>query len=336
MELLNFQIKIGTVREGTAPSSSWSGRHAFNVEIRVRLPVGPKIFMHNGRGTMTMYGPMYIQGTEMVGSYYSKLHVKNKRVLTVIGSGDQVLNAYFFGAENVTGFDINNRSYFITALKIAAIKKLSYKEFLAFFTSGKKEGFDYHLYVKIRPTLNQKIATFFDKLYRNFDFTGPRLIKSKFFRQRPFLKLTPKIVNAYLKDEGCYLQLKKKLSNKKIRFIQGNIKDLAPRIKNERFDIINLSNIPNYFIKNEKSSSQDEFLNILLRLREKLTTKGKIFYYFYSDSFYPNKFAGCAPPAYTVLALEKMRLLRQFQASQIDFSGIKKGTKDRIMVLEKN
>ena len=77
--------------------------------------------------------PVYIYATEMCSSYYHIVDVKRKRVLTVCGSGDQILNAYFFGAEVVVGFDLNANSERMLRLKVVAIKELAYKKFLKFF-----------------------------------------------------------------------------------------------------------------------------------------------------------------------------------------------------------
>ena len=46
--------------------------------------------------------PIYLYGTEAIGSYYKPLKLKGKSVLTINGSGDQVLNAYYFGAKKNT------------------------------------------------------------------------------------------------------------------------------------------------------------------------------------------------------------------------------------------
>lgn len=43
--------------------------------------------------------PLYLYGTEHISKYYSKLDLNNKKVLTIIGSGDQALNAFFYGAK---------------------------------------------------------------------------------------------------------------------------------------------------------------------------------------------------------------------------------------------
>jgi len=89
---------------------------------------------------MTQNAPMYVYGTEAMSGYYSKLHLKNKKILTIAGSGDPMINAFFTGAKDVIGFDLNYFSYFITSLKFEAIKTLTYKEFLRFFGTKKNKA----------------------------------------------------------------------------------------------------------------------------------------------------------------------------------------------------
>ena len=57
--------------------------------------------------SMTAESPLFIYATEMVSLNYVHIDLKHRSVLTLGGSGDQMLNAYFFGAETVTMFDIN-------------------------------------------------------------------------------------------------------------------------------------------------------------------------------------------------------------------------------------
>ena len=108
---------------------------------------------------------MYIYATEMVRHYYRRVGLKGQRVLTVAGSGDQVLNAYLMGARDVTGFDLSTKALLMTRLKIAAVRTCSYQEFLDFFGAERVNvGFAFSLYVKIREALDTVTRQFFDRL----------------------------------------------------------------------------------------------------------------------------------------------------------------------------
>lgn len=65
---------------------------------------------------------------------------KDKDVCTIAASGDQYLGASYYGAKRVDIFDINRLTYFITCLKIAAVRILDYKEFIDFFMPMDEAG----------------------------------------------------------------------------------------------------------------------------------------------------------------------------------------------------
>jgi S-adenosylmethionine:diacylglycerol 3-amino-3-carboxypropyl transferase len=120
---------------------------------------------------MSESAPMYVYATENVSAYYKFLKLKNKEILTICGSGDQVLNALYFEAKEVFAFDLNKKAKFITTLKIAALSHLDYAEFLKFFGEDKPNiGFDYKIYKKFRNKLESQTRSFFDRLYKKFDY----------------------------------------------------------------------------------------------------------------------------------------------------------------------
>src|SRR5680860_295742 len=103
---------------------------------------------------MTIQSPLYIYATEMVSAYYNLLQIKDKRILSIVGSGDQIIDAYYYGAKEVIGFDINKRSLFILEIKFVAISILTRKEFLEFFGTNMSNGtFNFQVYKKIRRKL---------------------------------------------------------------------------------------------------------------------------------------------------------------------------------------
>lgn len=189
---------------------------------------------------MSKEAPMYIYATEGVSSYYSILKINNKKILTVCGSGDQVLNAYFFGAKEVVGFDLNKRSEFITRIKIAAVKELSYEEFLKFFGENYTgASFDYSLYKKIRRNLDKKTIVFFDSLYKKHNFKGKKSVKSEYFRQREDVRLDIKKINLYLRNEKNYLKLRHILKNIKFKFVGSYLWGINEyKVKGIHFEIL--------------------------------------------------------------------------------------------------
>ena len=85
------------------------------------------------------YSRIYTFTTENINGYIKYFDLKNKSLLTVGSSGDQILNAYFYCARDITLFDINPYAKYYVYLKVAAILSLTYDEFQCFFF---KRGID--------------------------------------------------------------------------------------------------------------------------------------------------------------------------------------------------
>lgn len=287
---------------------------------------------------MTKIAPMYVYATEMVGDYYERLGLRGKTVLTIAGSGDQILNAYFFGAKRVVGFDINERASYMAQLKIAALQTLSYNDFLKFFGSKKSNvGFSFVLYRKIRMLLGKRPRLFFNHLYSKFHNNGQKLVGSNYFRQRSGIGLvTPTTINAYLKNETAYLKLKKNILLVKFEFVSCDLKDVPQNklILKSRFDVINLSNAPNYFVRYHNAPLPLEyFMHLLLKFHNLLTKNGRLFYYAYSSRNFPNPrvMGKTSPPLSKKESIDIIRSLKKFKVSSISFKGVAEG-RDKIVI----
>ncbi len=291
---------------------------------------------------MANKGPMYIYATEMIKEYYSLFNLKNKNILTICGSGDQVLNALFLGAKKVTGFDLNIYSKYILNLKVSAILSLQLKEFIKFFGDKKiNVGFDYEIYKKIRKNLNNETRHFFDDLYEKFDFNGDKLANSDYFRKRASVqKRSVKEFNYYLEDEKSYLKIRKTLKIRKFDFVLGSVLDISFLIKNGKYDLINLSNVQNYVCLNlsEEKTIKCFYKNILLPLSNLLSNKGVIFYYTSDEkTSYPNP-ARKTPP--TLTKTKNIKLFSKFDEFKVSQKAFKsffnKSNKDKIVIFQKN
>ncbi len=279
---------------------------------------------------MTPESRIYVYATEMVSSYYSLLDLKNKKVLTIIGSGDQILNAYFYGAESVTGFDINTRSPFFVDLKIQAIKNLDYGVFLGFFGDTHANGnLDHNTYLKFRNSLQDNTKTFFDKIYG--EATGGNIVKSEYFRDRAFLKPNISDINAYLINEDSYLKMRRILLDVGPQYIVGNIIDIAPSFLTENYDVINMSNVFNYFVGRKDERTAD-MLDLLKVLYKTMTPDGLLFYYSYSPTIYSE---GTVPPASRPETTKRVRDLGLFEIEEKSFIGTNGVHEDKITILKK-
>lgn len=284
------------------------------------------------------HAPMYIYGTEIM-DYYKKLGVKNKRVLTIAGSGDQIINAYFYGAKDVVGFDLNRLVRYFVEVKFAAIQIFSYAEFLRFFGTGKKDAhFDYVLYLKIRSRLAKQTREFFDELYNYFKFNGDKMARSAFFHQRVFTQQPLTVVNVYLRSEANYLKSRKVLFGRKTPVIPGNVTRIAGLLKG-KFDLINLSNVPNFLMtfyrkKEHKDPGMHFYDHVLLKLRKILNKGGRVFFYLYTSKIYPNPMAKKRPPMSTPEQQRRYRARSELKYSDFRIKGFLGGY-DKVVVLKK-
>lgn len=291
---------------------------------------------------MSEEAPMYIYATEMVSDYYSLLDVEGKSVLSITGSGDQVLNPVLMGAKNVVGFDLNKRAWMITELKMAAIKSVTYEEFLDFFGSEtSRPSFQYEIYKKIDENLPEKAQTFFRRIYAEFSNDGVILAESEYFRQRyEVIENNLKKINLYLKNSDMYEKTRSLLSGFSLDFIVSDLQNipLSRDLDNAHFDLINLSNVPNYLVENKDHTpyvSKMDFIEILLNLGEKLNQGGKIFFYSYSLDAYPNKIAEKPPVASREETHNELRSLDNYRFDQMRFTGTNGESDDVINILEK-
>lgn len=137
------------------------------------------------------------------------------------------------------------------------------------------------------------------------------------------------------------------MGSTKFDFVRCDVARLAshPQMQKQKFDLVNLSNVPNFFVGRIKSKDpmMAFFEGVLLRLRKLLDKKGRIFYYSYSPSVYPNSMATRVPLASSYESINRLKKRKEFKISEIRFKGIgytqpKKiqyGGFDRITVLEK-
>lgn len=197
-------------------------------------------------------------------------YLKNrKNILTVISSGDQIINSILEGITNIDAFDISHFPKYFLFLKLAAIKKLNREEYIDFFFESPTTSEIYDdLYDLIREDLSKENKYFWDSLFNYFDWYdiyNSTLFSSEFMSKKIILE-----ENNYL-DENNYNKLKQIIDSVNFRLYTGNILELN-NLYNREYDIIYLSNIINYVNKKDYKELLNKF-----DLRE----KGIILTYFY-------------------------------------------------------
>ena len=207
------------------------------------------------------YSRIYKLTTENICGYLNQINMKDKSILVPAASGDHLLNSILKGANNVDLFDINYYALFMAELKIAAVKSLSKKEFIRYFTNGRK-ALSNDIYAKIRLYLNGDALLFWDKVYSLFPNNND-LKKTNLFMKDNYYEDSLISVNDYLKENN-YNYLKEKIyiaDNKK--FINTDVIDLPNKL-DKNYDIILLSNIQDYM----KFTYHLDYLRSLEKYRE--------------------------------------------------------------------
>lgn len=175
---------------------------------------------------------------------YSSFYQNKSRILSVIGSGDQILNMILSGCQQIDGFDISRFPKYFLELKKAAILSLSRKDYISFFFDidcHKNELYD-DMYFEIRNYLKQEDRNFWDGLINFFDWS--EINESTLFSSQTIV--LDKIIeyNPYLQKEN-YLKLKKLILNIKSQYYTGNIQELSSGFSYQ-YDFIHLSSIIYY------------------------------------------------------------------------------------------
>lgn len=211
---------------------------------------------------------------EDITSYFH--HLKNKNnILSVIGSGNQILNSILAGSKNIDCFDISVFPEYYLFLHLASIVSLSKEEYIKYFLSDdNKYLFNNKFYDKIRDNLKGKYKIFWDKLY-DFD-EGIDIYNSLLFRHDFYNKDNTIKMNPYLQDNN-YEKLKDilKLENLKINSV---VLDITKTKIDKEYDLVNLSNILSYYFNKD---NLEEYVNYL-KTNFNLTNNGEIINYLFS------------------------------------------------------
>lgn len=231
---------------------------------------------------------IYLMTTENIRAFLEKYNLQDKEILTVAGSGDQMLNAYLMGAKNVTCFDINPLAFYQVKLKKAAVSTLSYEEFTDFFFYGTEFFFNPDLFKKIAGSLDKESIDFWNYFFSNY--SSDQIYYKLFHPFGSRLKQQQRL-NSYLEQDN-YQKLAAILKDKEVSFIQSNVTTLREQIDNNYYDMILLSNISDSIENIWPDNSLKNFKRLIHSLSKNLKNNGIIqvgyiytYYYNYGHVF---------------------------------------------------
>ena len=224
--------------------------------------------------SMNGFEEIYPFTTENIAGYIDYFDLQDKSLLTVGSSGDQIINAAFKGAKDITLLDINPYAKYYYYLKAAGILELNLTDFNEFFRYNdypkvfkyNKKVFDKASYKKLKSTLksfDNDSYLFWDEL---FDMYQPDHIRFSLFSNDEYGTSVLGKSNLYLQSENTYDEAKTKLKELRPEFIN---EDIFKSNLTKNYDNIWLSNIACYLYQDKIKGMTDKFA-------DKLAVDGKL------------------------------------------------------------
>lgn len=209
---------------------------------------------YNEFKAFSYYSPAYVVTNEDIRWVSELTSTEAKKVLTVMGSGEQPMFYSLNGATEIDTFDISFCAKAISDIKTVAIHKLSRKDYTHLLT-------DLHFSRNISSIPN--IKQILSEIPKNSQTFIQQMNDCNIFSNG----LSPQNYIDYLPTNEEFETMQKKISQP-FKFIWTDIKSLHSRLIKE-YDVINLSNILEYMKK-------EQIHSILASLRNYVRPEGYI------------------------------------------------------------
>lgn len=271
---------------------------------------------------MERFNSIYPFTSENIAGYMKDLDLTGKKVITVTGSTDHILNAILQGATEITTFDINPLTKPYMDLKISALKNLSYEAFIKLFLFESNMNLDYSIISSLDMSDESKM--FWLEQLSKFNNNGIELRNSSLFNTKYFNPYSKLWQNLYL-EKSKYNLLKQQLKDANITFINASLKDL--RIE-DNFDYMFLSNISDYLSLMYSCDTLRKYRDLLYEFQKRIDT---IYFAYLYD-------IGNSNPRTEIDDLRKVKeIFSNFQ--QVEFKSALEGNsqdkKDGVLILKR-
>ncbi len=213
---------------------------------------------------MGRFNSIYPFTSENIAGYMKDLDLTSKKVITVTGSTDHILNAILQGATEITTFDINPLTKPYMDLKISALKNLSYEDFIKLLLFESNMNLDYSIISSLDMSDESKM--FWLEQLSKYNNSGIELRNSSLFNTKYFNPNSKLWQNLYL-EKNKYNLLKQQLKDTNITFINTSIKDLKV---DEHFDYMFLSNISDYLSLMYDIDTLKQYRDLLIEFQKKI------------------------------------------------------------------
>lgn len=203
----------------------------------------------------------------------------NTSILSVIGSGDQIINSMITSPKEIKAFDISIFPSYFLKLKLASIQSLNRTEFInMFFQETQIDLDDYYdelYFTKIRNYLTDEDKDFWDFLMNFNDWS--EIYNSSLFSSEVVSYIYALEQNRYL-DPNNYDKLKTIIPNINISYEVTSLEDLKV---DKIYDLIYLSNIITYV---DVQDYKSKVIDLLKNCKKEIIT------YIFSSSNAASKF----------------------------------------------
>lgn len=247
---------------------------------------------------------VYFSSNEHLNDYFEDINFVNKKVATVGSSGDQLLNAIYYGSKDITLIDACILAQPYIEYKIALIKAFDFQTFRNIYIN-KGSIFDWKVYSKISSYLSPIVQQFFDEIFLEQDvhakFTDDDFFDylTEFKIKRAFVGPSNRHLSKFYNNEESFLKLKNILltDNVNINYQIAHFEDFSAILKT-KYDVIILSNIRDHV-------PRLTFLKGINKLYSKNLNPGGTIQYQYT-------FMGTPDKSKHPTKLEKRKLKEQF------------------------
>lgn len=213
---------------------------------------------------MEKFNSIYLFTTENIKGYMNDLDLTNKKIITVTGSSDHILNTILKGTKKILTFDVNILTKYYMDLKLEAIKKLEFEEFINMFLKETENSFNYEIIKDLDLPKDSK--EFWLKEMAKYE-NGLLLRKSNLFNTKYF-NIDSKInQNIYL-NKANYDIIKNNLLEVDITFINCSVEELEI---DEKYDYMFLSNISDYLGLIFRENILLEYKKVIDRFKKKVS-----------------------------------------------------------------
>ena len=215
---------------------------------------------------MERFNSIYPFTSENIAGYMKDLDLIGKKVITVTGSTDHILNAVLQGATEITTFDVNPKTEPYMDLKISAVRNLLYEDFIKLLLFENNMNLDYNIISSL--DMSKKSRAFWLEQLSKFNNNGIELRNSSLFNTKYFNPDSKLWQNLYL-EKSKYDLLKQRLNGVNITFVNASLKDLKIE---ENFDYMFLSNISDYLNLMYSRNQLINYRNLLIQFQKRINT----------------------------------------------------------------